>query len=51
MAGKINRQVKSGKPILVNGVWAHQTFDMRPPSKAQMDRMIEMAKRLGLRSA
>jgi hypothetical protein len=51
MAGKINRQVKSGKPILVNGVWAHQTFDTRPPSKATMDRMTADATRLGLRSA
>lgn len=51
MAGKINRQVKSGKPILVNGRWVHQSLDGRAPSKALLKRFEKIAATLKLKSA
>lgn len=50
MAGKINRQVKSRKAILVNGKWVHQHLDNRPPSPALLRRLEEIGRRLQLRS-
>jgi len=51
MAGKINRQVKNKRPILVNGMWAHPTFDMRPPSPELLIKMEKLARKLKLHSA
>jgi uncharacterized protein YneF (UPF0154 family) len=48
MAGKINRQVKTRRPILVNGKWVHQSFDERP--KITEERLRLMAMRIGLKS-
>lgn len=51
MAGKITRQVKNKRPILVNGKWVHPLFDIRPLTKTEMERLADRAKQLGLTSA
>lgn len=51
MAGKINRQVKIGKPILVNGRWEHQHLDDRPLSPKQLEKLTARAKEMGWKSA
>lgn len=51
MAGKITRQVKNKRPILVNGKWVHPLFETRRPTDAEMVRIVARATALGLISA